>query len=309
MARNNTPSPFLFNQFQETPKSLKRQNFYCIYNDRDTYDSFMAAWVIDNILSKHASKTFVTGTEHECFPRYSTGCLFLINVVYDVDHMVDLIETSSRTVIITNNPLVRHILDTLSERYDQKKLSIVYIPSQSVVLTTTDCFKRDVPKTITSIINLTRANQRHFYYTLDNTPCNFSLFNRIENKYGGDVDDIVNTGKTLEDTIERAWYILRQSIDDQLGTLETCGLEIPILKVNQANLRKGIARRLSNHLNTPVVGITYPMGTNVGVYIYSVSEETTARFIASSFGGSGTMTDGSFVIENVDHNEFYTYIT
>lgn len=309
MTRNNTPSQFLFNQFQETPKTLRRQNFYCIYNDRDKYDSFMAAWVMDNILSKHSSKTFVTETEHDSIPRYPTGCLFLINVVYGIDRMIDLIETAQRTVIITNNVHTRLLLNTLSERYNEKKLAIVYTPMIPVVLTTIDCFKKPTPKTIESIIKLSRKEQQRFYYTLDNTPCNFSLLYRIEEKHDGDVTDVVNTGKTLEHTITREWFVIQQNLEERLGTLTTSGLEIPIIKVNQANLRKGIARRLGEHLNEPVVGITYPMGTNVGVYIYSISETTTARFIACSFGGSGTLTDGSFIIENVDHNEFYTYIT
>lgn len=306
MERKGNTCPVRFNQFQESPSIIRRHNFYCIYNDVDEYDSFLGSWVLDVTLSKHITKTFVSATEHTDHRRLPSGYLFLVGICFNKEHMIELINTSVKTVVITNNVFDRMLLMALGEMYPETKLSIIYDAEKTNRDLSADCFKRiKTPEVIKTFNALTKKERQYFLNALNNTTCNFSLLYRIEKDVGVEFPNIIKLGKSIDDLVDQTWDELFSTLDEKVGYLSTCGMEIPIITVNKPHVRRGIAKHLLNHLGSSVVGITYSMGTNVGVYLHSASSDVSAGFIANTFGGSGTMSEGSFTLDSLQLNDLY----
>ncbi len=310
MTANGNPSPAIFNfEFiNASDRSIRRSNLQCIFNDQeDDIDSRLGAWIIEQYFDKHNTKSFNTHRYFDNNTRTSTGYLFIVNSMGSIGRMRSLIEHSIFTVLVSNNPFHRLMIEKLADEFPDDKFRYIYDVKSSVPDLVNRLFKRQKHFPLLDILETRLKDpmfRKHFVTGMSSKTTGFLAFKNM-NKNPDEIEKVFKLGKDLNRRVKEAWAVIEPNLETKTGSLETCGLTIPVIETPKPYLKRGLAKRFLIASNKPVVGVVFGSQGNTHVYLLSSDGGRDMESIGVSFGGTGDHNHCQFKIEDVDVKEFF----
>jgi len=305
---NLSPAIFNFEIINTSDRSIRRSNLHCIFNDQeDDIESRLGAWMIEQYFDKHNAKSFSTHRYLANSTRTPTGYLFIVNSMGSIGRMRSLIKHSIFTVLVSNNPFHRLMIEKLSDEFPDNKFRYIYDVKSSIPDLVNRLFKRQKHFPLVDLLETRlkdRMFRKHFVTGMSSKTTGFLAFKNM-NKNPDEADRVFKLGKDLNQRVKEAWAVIEPNLETKTGSLETCGLTIPVIETPKPYLKRELAKRFLKASNKPVVGVVFGSQGNTHVYLLSSSGEHDMESIGVSFGGNGDYNQCQFKIEDVDVKEFF----
>lgn len=305
MQRRGNEQPFRPNEFNDSISAVKKNSFHCIYNDSDNYDSYLGAWVLDSILKFHTAKVFTPARQFSTCKRLPNGFLFMLGITFNKKTMRQLIDHASCTVIMSNSPFDRFLLEELSKEYPKAKLKVVYDVTKKVCELARTAFGA---RFTTSIVDkyVEFGNSKDFIGIIENTNGSFNTLTKIEKDFEENYESLVIEQRQYDKQVLDEWKVLVSEIEDRQSVFTTCGVEIPVLKIDRAKYRRGITQKFLKKSKSSIAGVVYQFGEDLRFHIQSTSASpVSAGTVASTFGGNTPEHTADFVVKNLTLEDLF----